>query len=93
MTDRMVGMSVRALLNYAAGRLTRPEFENAAGITAVEHLNRLLDCGLAIKSIAVENAGSRLSSGDLTDGDLALISFGGPDPAVSKFVVPSDPEL
>jgi len=89
MSHRSISISLRAVLDYAAGKLTKEEYEKLAGVDAVERLKRFLDLGHSVTSIQIQNAGATASPPALRDGDFAVINFGEPDPAVSPFTVPS----
>ncbi len=83
-----VAVSVRALLDYATGRLKRPEFERFVNPTAIHQLRRFLDAGLAVHSIEIQNSGLEEQPGEFRDGDFAVIAFGDADPAACPFRAP-----
>ena len=80
MTNTSLEVSLRAVMDYLAGRIDRSAFENIVHPDLVAQLKKRLDEGRSIESVSVE-----LGRG--TDDDGLLIRFGEHDAAKSPFRV------
>ena len=79
MTADAIEFSLRAAIDYLAGRIDRAEFENAVHPDWLAQLRRYLDKGMSVSEIAiVPHAGE--------DDDGLRIAFGATDAATAPFI-------
>jgi hypothetical protein len=87
MTHNSLAVSLRAVMDYLAGRIDRKEFENIVHPDWLVELRNRLDQGRAIENIVITRSPGQ-------DDDDLVITFGGHDAAKSQFRVPtSDPDV
>jgi hypothetical protein len=82
MTDDSLEISLRATMDYLAGRSNRTDFERTVHGHWLAELKNRLEQGKSIDSVSVER-------GDTEDDHRLVIKFGDHDPAISPFRVPS----
>jgi len=78
MSDQFIEISLRATMDYLAGRITREEYDGVVPADWIAYLRRRLDEGREITSVSVSKRS------DLDD-DRLRIQFGDADPACTPF--------
>jgi hypothetical protein len=82
MSSHSVEISLRATIEYLAGRIDRTEYEHAVPTDWLAQLRRSLDLGKRVSSVSITKHPDR-------DDDGLVVTFGEPDPAMSPFRAPT----
>jgi hypothetical protein len=81
MKDDSLEMSLRAVMDYLAGRLDRASFERIVNPGWVAELKKRLDEGRSVDDVSIQRCAGE-------DDDRLIVRFGEHDPAASPFRVP-----
>jgi len=86
MTHNSLEMSLRAVMDYLAGRLDRTTFERTVHSDWIAQLKKRLDEGRSVDDVTIKR-------GIGEDDDHLVIRFGEHEPAISPFRVPQSRDL